>query len=399
MSTIASYRRPLVIAFAGFAVASGAAVIPSVAAAASAVAPSLFRGCGQSLTGSDYAAGNIINNSACAVLLNDTHGWVANTNHNQPGRISIDGGLVFSGEGATARRGVAAWIPGNGNRTRTCDSRCFGSGNFWATTAWPSPSAGTVFNFRPGHWAASGCRGAAGSAARCDTTATYRVPTFEGEPVVQRKVRERVSSGRMQAQTRSGHSTACAAGPLIFVRCEPVGTPATGAQTRTVIRLSTALVTVNIINSVNQRLDLADGGLNFGNWARDPRAEYHEDAVLPNGQPNTSISLAPIVASRSGNAVWGALRPLSTTSSASFSYEFRDTTESGTNVNRTAVSGNRVTLTVSLDAHGKDNGSSCIVTTPAGRSTAVCRGGAPDGSIVVTSNDQNRAVTVTVAPQ
>lgn len=398
MPTIPWYRKRRSIALAGLAAVSAAGIIPATAAGASAVAPPLFRGCGQSLTGSDYAVGNIINNSACAVLLNDTRGWVANTNHNLPGRISTEGGLVLSGEAATTHRGFAAWIPGNGDRTRGCDSRCFASGNFRATTRWPNPLAGTAFNFHPGQWAASGCRAAAGSATRCDTTANYRVPEVTGEPVVQRKVRERVSSGRMQAQTRSGRATECAAAPLIFVNCEPVGTASTGVQTRTVMRLSTALVSVNIINSVNQRLDLADGGLSFGGWARDPRAEYREDALL-NGQPNTSISLAPIAGSRSGNAVWGALRPLGRTSSASFSYEFRDTTESGTNVNRTAFSGNRVTLTVSLDAHGKDNGSSCIVTTPAGRSTAVCRGGAPDGSIVVTSNDQNRAVTVTVAPQ
>jgi len=393
------HRTARTVAVIGTIAVSGAVITPSMSVGAGAVAPDPFPGCGQSLTNSAYAVGNIINNTACAVLLNDTHGWVQSANHNEPGRINIAGGLVLTGQSISARRGVAAWIPGTGDRTRDCNSRCFGSGNFFSTTAHPFPAQGTAFHFAPGHWAASGCRGAAGSATRCDSTATYQVPTIVGEPVLQRKVRERVSAGRMQAQTRSGHATDCGAAPLVYVQCERVGTAATGVQTRTVMRLSTALVTVHIINSVNQRLDLADGGLNFGNWARDPRAEYRADAVLPNGQPNTSISLAPIVGSRSGNAVWGALRPLATTSSASFAYEFRDTVEAGTTVTRTAFSGNRVTLTVSLDGKGKNNGSSCTVTTPAGRSTAVCRGSAPDGSIVVTSNGVNRSVTVTVAPQ
>jgi hypothetical protein len=391
-----SLPKPVVVALAGAACIAGAAIAPSTGAGAF---PNLFPGCGQPLTGSNYANGMIINNNACVLFENETTGWVKSPNPNAAGRISQAGGLRMIGAVLNTSRGTGVWIPGNGTGPRDdCNSNCFGSGRAGQTRTSPTPwPSGTAIEFQSGQWAGSGCRGAAGSATFCDSTASYRFATDPNEPVVQQKVRARAGSSRMNARSKPGTTATCDANGLVFIHCAKFGTGQTGRRvTRTQLTLQTALVTVVINNQVNQRLVLAEGGLDFGTWARDPRAEYREEA-MSNGQLNNSISLRPSEGPSNGRAQWGALRPINRASTASFRYVFIDTVDSG-GVNRTSFTGSTVELTVSLDGAGDNSGSACVVTPAAGRSTPRCGGTVTDSTVRVAKNGLNRTVTVTVSP-
>lgn len=396
MTNRALYRR------GATAVVLGAASLFLAGAAAPEASATLgpqgeFAGCGSRLTYTGWDGLNVRRFSTCTFIENLTRGWQRPPpGSTAPPAPRLGKGIALRGASISASGGAPYWVPGSGDRQRNCTSRaCIGGGTF-------STSPGTPFVFRSDQWAGSGgvrSRGAQTGNVTATTKYRYATAAELGGSATYLQKRVKALSGnrspmRITARSRSAAVADCSG--LRYLQCAVRST--SGGDNRVDrVRVTNKLVTVRFRNNVNQRLNLS--AKNFGKWARDTRAEYREGTYLPNGEKNTSNSMAPFVGI-SGQAQWGASRPVNVTSSATFEYTYVDTTTEGGQRN-TAFTGNTVVLTVNLDASGNNsesNPSTCVVFTPQNQSRAFCEGTASDGSVQVLKSGADRYITVVLSP-